>query len=117
MPGTSNVFRVSSARESIWAEVMTWEVEVNEIANKKIIPVMEKESFFMFDDLIAMVLGFKCKVFSPLQAAFTSSSLFTFFLDKKSNKKVKAEKITSLFCQAAIFNGCTTVPSTFDLYC
>jgi hypothetical protein len=40
-----------------------------------------------------------------------------FFLDKKSNKKVKAEKITSLFCQAAMLDFCTTVVSAFVLYC
>ena len=44
-----------------------------------------------------------------------AQSFPSFFLIKKK-QKIKAERITSPFCQAAMFNSCTTVASTFVLY-
>jgi len=51
---------------------------------------------------------------SILQMLLRSFLLSFFLIEKK--QKIKAEKITSLCCQAAMFNSCTTVASTFDLY-
>ncbi|HNG63064.1 MAG TPA: hypothetical protein PLK54_04890, partial [Ferruginibacter sp.] len=43
------------------------------------------------------------------------NNLFTFCLDTKSNKKIKAGRITASSCRTAMLSICTSVTSAFDL--
>jgi hypothetical protein len=50
IPGTSNVFKVSSTRESIWEGVITWAVPGKEMTSNAI--EKTRKNFFMLDYLM-----------------------------------------------------------------